>query len=127
MNHFVKTFTAGCAITLACASAAAEAGEPPLTLNEDKELTTVVTYNDLNIRSVAGAKILERRVRRAAERVCQKPKGRVPVFEFRRFRTCHKQTFERTMAMIHGEQLDTVARRIEVVEAKGLLSLGPSQ
>lgn len=104
MNHFVKTFTAGCAITLACASAAAEAREPPLTLNKDKELTTIVAYTDLNIGSDAGAKTLERRVRRAAKRVCRKPKGRVSGSEFRRFRTCYQQSVERAMAVIQGKR-----------------------
>ena len=127
MNHFVKTFTAGCAISLACASAAAEALEPPLTLNGDKELISIVTYTDLNVGSVAGAKTLERRVHRAAERVCQKPNGRVSVSETMRFRTCQKQAFERAIAMIHSEYPDTAAGLTQAAEAGGLVSLVPSQ
>lgn len=125
MNHFAKTFAAGCAITLACASAA-EAREPPLTLNNGKELISIVTYTDLNIGSVAGAKTLERRVHRAAERVCQKPNGRVSVSEFTQFRTCQRQAVERAIAMIHSKYPDTAARLTQAIEARGLLSLVPS-
>ena len=127
MNHFVKTFTAGCAISLACAAAAAEAREPPVTLNKDKELISIVTYTDLNIGSVAGAKTLERRLHRAAERVCQKPIGRVSVSESMRYRTCQKQAFESAIAMIYSEYPDTAARLAQAAEAGGLLSLAPSQ
>ena len=50
---------------------------------------------------------LERRVRQAAERVCQAPNGKVSVSELRYFRTCHDQAVERAMALIQAGSVAT--------------------
>jgi|AntRauTorckE6833_2_1112554.scaffolds.fasta_scaffold74661_1 UrcA family protein len=102
MTLSAKSLTACFAITLAFASTASEAREQALISNADQELTTIVVYGDLNLDNADGAKTLERRVRRAVERVCQAPNGKVPVSEIRQFRTCRQQATEGAMASIRA-------------------------
>lgn len=103
MTHLARMLKAGCTIiALAGTSMALEARERPLTLNEDREVTTSVSYADLNISSVEGRRELEQRVRRAVDRVCQEPNGRVPLKESIQFRACRKVATERANALIQA-------------------------
>jgi UrcA family protein len=86
--------TAGLAVlALAGAAPAADAADPT------QPPTVVVSYDDLNIDSPQGARILFARIRNAATRVCGSLEARGPE-AFSQFRKCYQQAMDAAVAQI---------------------------
>jgi UrcA family protein len=81
------------ALALAGAAPAADATDPT------QPPTVVVSYDDLNIDSPQGARILYARIRTAATRVCGSFEGRGPE-AFSHFRKCYQQAMDAAVAQV---------------------------
>ena len=80
---------------VAASGSGVEAKSSAMSINERGERTMEVSFADLNLDDADGRKSLDGRIRRAAQRCCGKPRGKVSVREAGDYSMCYKQSLTR--------------------------------
>ena len=101
MNNRQK-FIAAIMVTTFCGTAMA--GEVVMQNQEHERVA--VGFSDLNINSQAGAKVLYRRIEKAARQVCGITHGLKPIQVINNEKVCLAASIDSAVASIHSELVD---------------------
>jgi UrcA family protein len=104
-----KTISIACLVFLPLAAAtdalAARSVSAQTTLNQPPQV--VVRYDDLNLSSDAGAKVLLHRLERAARQVCENPYETRTLAQLSVIHRCYAQSLERAIEVVGAQKLTT--------------------
>jgi UrcA family protein len=92
--------------------AAAEKGDPGVA-------TVVVNYADLNLSNPAGAKVLYKRIRNAAQKVCKPQSHVTPLHLGRTWRKCYDTAMADAIAKVNRPVLTALYKERTAKTARG--------